>query len=120
MAEKGRILIVEDDRDIRENLEMLLEGEGYLVWTSANGQVALDLLHTEKSPPSLIFLDLMMPIMDGREFLAAKEADAKLTDVPVVVITAAAETFHNKIVGFMRKPLDVDQVLFMAAKYAAV
>ena len=117
MTEKP-ILIVEDDPDIRENLHMLLEGEGFSVLDASNGQQALDLLRSGTCSPALVFLDMMMPVMDGRTFLSELQSDHKFEGLPVMVITAAAYSIQDpKIVGFMKKPLDIDEVVLAATKY---
>lgn len=111
------ILIVEDDKDIRDNLYELLELEGYSVRTAANGKVALEILDNSQHLPNLIFLDLMMPIMDGRTFLAKMREVSEFKSIPVVVISAAREEIQEEIAEFMKKPLDLDQVLIASAKY---
>lgn len=81
------ILVVEDDVDVRETLEDILESEGYTVTTAANGQEALERL-SGAALPCVVLLDLMMPVMNGREFLAALRRDPVLANLPVVVATA--------------------------------
>ena len=73
-SEEALILIVEDDRAIREPLSVLLRGEGYRVSLAENGQEALRKLRTEPSP-DIIVLDLRMPVMDGWEFRAIQKQD---------------------------------------------
>src|SRR5882724_7107787 len=81
------VLVVDDDVEIREALRDVLEAQGYEVAVARDGLEALGLLRT--SPlPCLILLDLMMPIMDGHEFLKQQKQDPALADVPVVIITA--------------------------------
>jgi CheY-like chemotaxis protein len=84
------ILVVDDDTDIRETVCLVLQEDGYCTAGASNGQEAIDWLHCEL-PPTVILLDLTMPIMDGCQFLAAKEADPSLATVPVVVMSA----LHN-------------------------
>lgn len=83
----GPILVVEDDSDIRETLQQVLELEGYRVATAANGHEGLAALETGERP-SLILLDLMMPVMSGAEMLDHLRTDERLADIPVVVVTA--------------------------------
>jgi CheY-like chemotaxis protein len=85
-----RILVVEDDADTRRWLSRALEGEGWQVAEAENGRVALERL--VETPPDLIVLDLMMPEMDGFEFLSQLRRDQALRKIPVVVITAAEQT----------------------------
>lgn len=84
------ILVVDDDYAIRDSLTELLEDEGYLVARAENGQEALDFLR-HNGVPCLILLDLMMPVMDGYEFINQQRGDPQLAGIPVVVITAAAD-----------------------------
>ncbi len=81
------ILIVEDDFDIRDTLTQILEEEGYRVTGAENGQEALQRLR-RGPPPSLILLDLVMPVMNGWQFRTAQLEDPRLRRIPVVVISA--------------------------------
>jgi len=81
------ILIVDDDPNLREALAESLQSKGYDIAVANNGAEALDWLH-KSDAPGLILLDLMMPIMDGHEFLARRKHEPSLADIPVVVITA--------------------------------
>lgn len=110
------LIIVEDDDTIRENLRELLEMEDYFILEAENGKVALDTLrklHSEqKALPFVILLDLNMPVMSGREFLIAQRADpGPISKVPVIITTAAAEAPGLGTRGFLRKPIDLDQLL---------
>jgi CheY-like chemotaxis protein len=81
----ARILVVEDDADLLDVLASALRGLGHEVIEAHHGREALDLL-AHMSRPNMILLDLMMPVMNGAEFLAALDDDAKT--IPVVVMTA--------------------------------
>jgi CheY-like chemotaxis protein len=89
-----RILIVDDDAAHRRRLSRVLEGEGWQVTEAENGLVGLERL--AEAAPDLIVLDLMMPEMDGFEFLSELRNDHALRDVPVVVITAAELTAEER------------------------
>lgn len=85
---RGEILVVDDDRGIREALATLLEDEGYHVRCAENGAVALDLVRQEHKP-DLMLLDLMMPVMSGFELLELLEdGDPDLGAVPIFVVSA--------------------------------
>jgi CheY-like chemotaxis protein len=88
------IMVVEDDEDTRRWLARALEAEGWQVTEAENGRVALERLVA--APPDLILLDLMMPEMDGFEFLTEIRRSETLHDVPVVVITAAELTDDDR------------------------
>src|SRR3712207_6404701 len=92
-GQTAHLLVVEDDQDIRETLQQALELEGYQVSTAGNGKEALDILHLADPPsrPHLILLDLMMPIMDGWEFLEKARSTNLLSGIPVVIVSAAGE-----------------------------
>jgi CheY-like chemotaxis protein len=113
------ILIVEDDHDIRVLLRDLLESDGFDVLTATNGKEAFDILRTAEKP-ALIFLDILMPIMDGHEFLKLIRADTFLASIPVVVTSAIAHP--EGIEGarsFSRKPFDLGQILKVAREYCS-
>ncbi len=106
------ILIVEDDRAIREPLSVLLRSEGYEVSLAENGQEALRKLRTERSP-DIIVLDLRMPVMDGWEFRAIQQQDPVLGMIPVVAISAdgSAQAVTMSADAYLRKPLDPSDLL---------
>lgn len=117
MSDK-KILLVEDDIDLRENMVMLLEYEGYKVTEAEDGAQALSLLETpENSLPDLIVLDLFMPVMNGREFLdvIATRSNIALGKIPVVVVTAseasAQRDLESRTKAVLRKPIDVGSFL---------
>jgi CheY-like chemotaxis protein len=117
------ILVVEDDTDIRDNLRELLEMEGYQVKTARHGQDALRILkETLAEPqthlPHLICLDLMMDVMDGWTFLAHKEKEERLCGIPVLVLSAARDNIPSTTAGFIRKPIDLDNLLLQIEKFA--
>jgi two-component system chemotaxis response regulator CheY len=86
---KPKILLVDDERDVREVLSLLLAIEGFVTLTAENGLYALNQLKRENDV-SLILLDLHMPVMDGWEFLRRKTEMATAADIPVIVATAVA------------------------------
>ena len=107
------ILVVEDHADLRDLLAVLLEGEGFIVQTATNGVEALKSLDSAR--PSLILLDLMMPVMSGDEFRERQLADPRYRDVPVICMTAAhdgrARAERIQADEYFQKPLDFDQLL---------
>src|SRR5262245_8785229 len=108
---EGRtVLVVDDDEDIRESLREVLEAEKYAVCTAADGRGALEVLAAAARRPSLILLDLMMPGMNGWEFLKAIKADAGFAQIPVVVLSAS----HSRVeaaTSVLRKPIALDTLL---------
>ncbi|MBX3020036.1 MAG: response regulator [Bdellovibrionales bacterium] len=110
------LLIVEDDHDIREMLHSLLQDEGYTVWSAANGRAALELLDSKDQAPGLILLDLMMPVMDGETFLGEITKDPRLAPIPVLMLTASHSGASLKVAGYLKKPLDLDELLEFVAR----
>jgi CheY-like chemotaxis protein len=92
---KPSVLIVDDDPAVRELVSTTLEGSGLKTAQAVNGRAAIDWLNNNPLP-SLILLDLMMPVMDGFEFLEEIRNDEELIDVPVVVLTAKMLTDEER------------------------
>jgi CheY-like chemotaxis protein len=108
------ILIVDDDTDLRDALAEIFAAAGYSVTTAANGKEALACLDEHR--PNVILLDMMMPVMDGREFLEGKRARPAVADVPVIV--ASASTTSDEVPGATAtfdKPCDVEELLATVA-----
>jgi CheY-like chemotaxis protein len=108
------VLLVDDDRDIRETIEQILEEEGYGIATAADGELALQ--HLAVGPlPRLILLDLMMPVMDGRAFLAEYKRLPRLAHIPVVIISsghdARQEAATLGTAGYLAKPIELHLLL---------
>jgi two-component system chemotaxis response regulator CheY len=82
------ILVVEDDDDVREAVVEVLRAEGYETRGAANGQEALQALESTGERPELILLDLMMPVMDGWDFLFWLDDRDDLRDTPVAIMSA--------------------------------
>ena len=118
------ILIVEDDVGIRSCLEVLFELRGYPVLLAEHGQAALDLIKTSATPkPGLIFLDLMMPVMDGPTFLSELQRNHPqvLADIPIFMMTASPDKHRLtiKTTGFLKKPFELSELSRIAAQYCA-
>jgi CheY-like chemotaxis protein len=120
MRESRHILIVEDDADLREALTDVLRDEGYAVTSAADGQEALDRLRRE-GQPSLILLDLTMPVMNGWQFRAEQRRDPDLSGIPVVVFSAgehlAEQMSSLEIDDFVQKPIELGQLLRKIERY---
>jgi CheY-like chemotaxis protein len=102
------ILVVEDDPDVRGVLEDVLQAEGYTVGTAANGLEALNALRSQRY--GIVLLDLMMPVMNGWQFLDARAADPALADIPVVAVTAVTAA-HLPPVRTLRKPFELSELI---------
>ncbi len=111
------VLVVEDDNDIRAALVDVLECEGYHAVSATNGKEALDMLQ-EIEKPCLVLLDMMMPIMNGQEFLDRVMKDSYLAPIPVLIVSAIADKTNTKgAIGFVKKPVDIDTVLKIVDEY---
>jgi CheY-like chemotaxis protein len=114
------ILVVDDDIDLRETLGEVLEDEGYRVELAGNGQEALESLRGGLEP-SLILLDLMMPVMDGWQFRAEQRRDELLSGIPVVIVSASGnwhEQEERLEAECVRKPIDFDRLLALIERKA--
>lgn len=112
------ILLVEDDDDIRDAVAELLRDEGYEVHEVENGAEALAYLHQAEREPSLILLDLMMPVLDGWQVIDRLRGQDRLLALPVVVMSAASpRTAPADVAAFVRKPIDLDLLLGLVQRY---
>ena len=106
-----KILIIDDERPIRETLEMFLREKGYEVVTSEDGERGLEAVHRER--PEIVILDIRLPGMDGLEVL--RKIKEKGEDIHVIMITAYhdAETTKQAMklgaYEYIHKPLDADE-----------
>jgi CheY-like chemotaxis protein len=112
-----RILVIDDDEDIREAFRDVLTEEGYRVDLAENGREALAFMR-RRGRPDLVLLDLMMPVMNGWEFLHEKSRDDDLNTVPVLVVSAnpPASVLEDNVRGVMRKPVQLEQLRSAVAR----
>lgn len=95
-TQNKKILIVEDEKDLRDFYTELLRGEGYEIITAANGQEGLELALAQN--PRLILLDLMMPVMDGKTMLHTLRQNPAGKLIPVIVLTNAGDDENMRYV----------------------
>lgn len=109
-----RILVVEDDLDIRETVTEILREEGYAVDAVGDGLEALDYLRRQPAP-RLVLLDLMMPGMNGEDLVRVLRNSPGLADIPVAVVSAARDLEERaekmKAVAFLQKPISLAGLL---------
>lgn len=111
------ILIVEDEPTILENLRDLLQLEGYPVYTASNGKEGLERLR-QMPRPCLVLLDLLMPVMNGMEFLEAKGHEDTIAAIPVCVVSGVAEKPKlPKSCVFVKKPIEFELLLKFVKQY---
>jgi two-component system nitrogen regulation response regulator NtrX len=115
------VLVVEDDTDILSSLVEVIRDEGFEVSSAANGYQALAQL--EDHPADLIFLDLMMPLMDGWKFLEAMHQRFPDRRPPVILLSAvhnlSDEARKLGVTRFLRKPFDLEDVARLAHQFTS-
>lgn len=104
----ARILVVEDEPDMRFLLRALLESGGHEVLEAHHGAVALERL--EDSSPDLVVTDVMMPVMDGNELIRRLRSDPKTAAIPILAVTARAR-LPEEADAYLSKPFLPEEVL---------
>jgi DNA-binding response OmpR family regulator len=116
----NHILIVDDDPAIRDVVSDILEMADYCVKTACNGAEALDLIRDDR--PSAVLLDLMMPVMDGWEFLREYKDTASAMPVPVVIMSAAQDASQAVdelgAQALLAKPFEIETILAIVGRVA--
>jgi CheY-like chemotaxis protein len=112
------VLVVEDEKDLRELLREALELNGYNVVTAVEGQAALDAME-RIDHLCLVLLDLLMPGMNGWDFFQEMRARAKYATVPVVVHTSAAGAAPQGATRVLTKPLELERLLAVVHEFCA-
>lgn len=110
-----RLLIVEDSATMRRVMRRFLESTGYVIFEAADGEEALQLAARER--PDVILLDVQIPLLDGFGVLASLQTDAKLSEIPVVLVTArsqaedVADGLHRGAHDYLRKPFQQPELI---------
>ncbi|MDP9317186.1 MAG: response regulator [Chloroflexota bacterium] len=117
----AHVLVVDDERSIRDVFAEILEDEGFPVVCVTNGQEALQYLTHQARLPCLILLDLNMPVMSGWDFRLAQLADPQLSTVPVVAVSAGAtveqQAKNLKANAYLAKPVAYDALVSTVVRY---
>lgn len=106
----ARILIVDDEVDNRELLQIILKWSGFVTQLSASGEEAL--ANAAAEPPDLILVDLLMPGMDGYQFIASLKQKPETQDIPVIMLSAMNDSLTRKRAlsagadAYITKPID--------------
>ncbi len=105
------ILIVDDEPMLREAVADALRDEGYVALEGADGREAVELFARER--PDLVLMDVMMPVLDGRQALALIRSAQSRSPTPVVMMSAAGgpELLDASIAGYLAKPFDLDRLV---------
>jgi two-component system, OmpR family, alkaline phosphatase synthesis response regulator PhoP len=120
MADKKKILLVDDDPDFVEAVRVIVESGGYEVRVAYDGQEGLDAVAEEK--PDLIVLDVMMPVMNGHAACARLKADKATASIPIILLTAVADRvttstythrdmLESEAEDYMPKPVEPAELL---------
>lgn len=115
---KKLVLVIEDEPSLRETLKDVLELYGYNVSEAQNGEEGL-LAVRRLPPPDLVLLDMIMPLMSGRQFLTHLQGDAALQAIPVVIVSASAEA--KSVLGasaVFGKPPDLDTLMSAVQRFS--
>ena len=116
----ARVLVVDDDKGIREFVRTVLSDEGYDVAEATDGQQALDRVAQRR--PDVILLDMRMPVMDGWEF-ARTYRERPGPHAPIVIVTAALDVAKDAkeigADGFLAKPFQLDDLLQLVQQHSA-
>jgi CheY-like chemotaxis protein len=104
------VLVVDDDPNIRKMIIAALRRDGYSFTEAPNGKEALDLMRAQR--PSVVVLDLMMPVVSGWEVLQEREQDPELRQIPVIIVSATrapeiGAAVDKGICAFLPKPFDI-------------
>jgi len=105
-----RVLVVDDDSNIRKLVVAALRRDGYAFMEAGNGRDALDVMRAEH--PDVVVLDLMMPVLSGWDVLAERQQDSELLRIPVILISASrdpeiASAVDKGVCAFLPKPFDI-------------
>lgn len=115
-----RVLVVDDEPDLRELYAVNLAEAGHEVVTATNGAEGLGVLERER--PDVVLVDLMMPVMDGYEFLRHLRKMPEHQRTPAIVVSAAATGGFSRRLGadaFVAKPFDADELVSVVERCAA-
>ncbi|HET6976195.1 MAG TPA: sigma-54 dependent transcriptional regulator [Pyrinomonadaceae bacterium] len=114
--EKGHVLVVDDEKNLRESLAELVSSEGFRVTQAGDGAEAIELLRTGSSQPDVLFLDIRMPKADGLEVLRTIQKE-NLSTGPVIIVSAFGdssqmiEAMRLGAYDYITKPLDLDEII---------
>src|SRR5712675_977562 len=118
---KPTIFVVEDQTELRESICEELDRSGFNTIGASHGEKALALLHRSGSRPALMLLDLLLPHKDGWEVVASMKADAKLRNVPIIVMSAvppqSTSLQAQGVSATLPKPFTMEELLFVVTRF---
>ncbi len=122
VAPAAHVVVIDDDADMRDVVQIILEDAGYAVTVAPDGDAALAVLQQAARLPDLILLDLGMPILDGRAFRHAQQADRQWRTIPVIAVSAEREVHAVAaalgMAAVLPKPFTVPALLRTVQRYA--
>lgn len=112
--EQKKILIIEDDEDLHLLYSLYLQGESYKINQARNGKEGLEWV--EKDRPDLIILDMIMPVMDGEEFIQKLRIERKILEIPIIIASVNDKIppfllQQGKIHSVLKKPFPIETLL---------
>ena len=120
---KPLVMVVEDDVDIRLAIQEILHDEGFKTVLCGNGAEALDRLKGEGAKPRVILLDMLMPVMNGMEFLDAIDGVRGTFQIPVLVLSASvreSDRRHPRATKYIRKPFSCELLIDAISEISSV
>jgi CheY-like chemotaxis protein len=114
------VLVVEDDADLRDTMRDILHDEGYTVLVASEGQEALAAMARAdgvEDPVCMVLLDLVMPGMNGWDFVEALRAQDRFASVPVIVHTSSPLGAPADVARVLQKPLDIDGLIAVVREF---
>lgn len=115
----SKVLIIDDDDDVREALMALLNNEGYDAAGARSGLAALNTMTWQRYLPDVIVLDLLMPTMDGEQFHAVLQKHPQWSRIPIVLCTGRPGQSTLAVFGVLEKPFDLEQMLALVKRACA-
>lgn len=112
-----QVLVVEDEPDIRREVAITLREDGWTVSEAANGREAWDRLRDGPRPMAIV-LDILMPLMDGREFMDLLRYHPEFADIPVIQVSAGMHSSIPGVAARLDKPFAIDRLLHLLSTYA--
>ncbi|MGH3026858.1 MAG: ATP-binding response regulator, partial [Gaiellaceae bacterium] len=117
IRDMAKVLIVDDESNMRFLLRMLLESDGYDVVEAKHGAEALTVV--TEAEPDIVVTDLMMPIMNGRQLIANLRSTAETAEIPILVVSSRPNANVPGADAILRKPFDIEELLATARSLAA-
>ena len=114
-----KVLIIDDDDDVRDSLIALLIHEGYDAAGERSGLAALTTMTWQRYLPDVILLDLLMPVMDGGQFHAVLQKHPVWSRIPILLCTAGPGRVALAVFGVLEKPFDLDSMLALVKSACA-